>query len=65
MYFICFLFSFTSWTHEVLSSATGDFMDHFRLLGAVEALAAIFKVPFSFSPRLIHLVVVFFFFFFG
>ncbi|KAH7863931.1 hypothetical protein Vadar_023696 [Vaccinium darrowii] len=35
--------SFTSWTHEVLSSATGDFMDHFRLLGAVEALAAIFK----------------------
>ncbi|KAG5538591.1 hypothetical protein RHGRI_019238 [Rhododendron griersonianum] len=36
--------SFTSWTHEVLSSVTDDVMDHFRLLGAVDALAAIFKV---------------------
>lgn len=35
--------SFTSWTHEVLSSVTDDVMDHFRLLGAVDALAAIFK----------------------
>ncbi|XP_052192957.1 tubulin-folding cofactor D [Diospyros lotus] len=36
--------SFIDWTHKVLSSVTEDVMDHFRLLGAVEALAAIFKV---------------------
>ncbi|XP_010259036.1 PREDICTED: tubulin-folding cofactor D [Nelumbo nucifera] len=36
--------SFIEWTHEILSSATNDVMDHFRLLGVVEALAAIFKV---------------------
>ncbi|XAR54139.1 hypothetical protein NMG60_11029152 [Bertholletia excelsa] len=35
--------SFTEWTHEVLSSSIGDVMDHFKLLGAVETLAAIFK----------------------
>ncbi|KAL7238660.1 hypothetical protein ACSBR2_004702 [Camellia fascicularis] len=35
--------SFTEWTHEVLSSITHNVMDHFRLLGAVEALASIFK----------------------
>ncbi|GMN43144.1 hypothetical protein TIFTF001_012341 [Ficus carica] len=35
--------SFVDWTHEVLSSTTDDTMSHFRLLGAVEALAAIFK----------------------
>ncbi|KAK6918554.1 Tubulin-specific chaperone D, C-terminal [Dillenia turbinata] len=35
--------SFIEWTREVLASRTGDVMDHFRLLGAVEALAAIFK----------------------
>ncbi|XP_028105793.1 tubulin-folding cofactor D [Camellia sinensis] len=35
--------SFTEWTHEVLSSITDNVMDHFRLLGAVEALASIFK----------------------
>ncbi|XP_071718069.1 tubulin-folding cofactor D [Rutidosis leptorrhynchoides] len=35
--------SFIEWTHEVLSSATEDIIHHFRLLGAVESLAAIFK----------------------
>ncbi|PWA61400.1 ARM repeat superfamily protein [Artemisia annua] len=35
--------SFIDWTHEVLSSATEDVINHFRLLGAVESLAAIFK----------------------
>ncbi|XP_068669774.1 tubulin-folding cofactor D-like [Aristolochia californica] len=36
--------SFIEWTHEVLSSVTDDVVDHFRLLGVVEALAAIYKV---------------------
>lgn len=40
------LFSFIEWTHEVLSSATEDIMHHFKLLGTVESLAAIFKVCF-------------------
>lgn len=35
--------SFIEWTHEVLSSGKDDFSSHFQLLGAVEALAAIFK----------------------
>ncbi|KAF4384712.1 hypothetical protein F8388_004019 [Cannabis sativa] len=35
--------SFVDWTHEVLSSVVDDAMDHFRLLGVVEALTAIFK----------------------
>lgn len=35
--------SFIEWTHEVLSSATEDVIHHFRLLGAVESIAAIFK----------------------
>ncbi|KAG9452420.1 hypothetical protein H6P81_005324 [Aristolochia fimbriata] len=35
--------SFIEWTHEVLSSVTDDLVDHFRLLGVVEALAAIYK----------------------
>ncbi|KAK9274057.1 hypothetical protein L1049_018871 [Liquidambar formosana] len=35
--------SFVEWTHEVLSSVMDDVMNQFRLLGAVEALAAIFK----------------------
>ncbi|KAK1394025.1 Tubulin-folding cofactor D [Heracleum sosnowskyi] len=35
--------SFIGWTHDVLSSVTGDALHHFQLLGAVEALAAIFK----------------------
>ncbi|XP_021756292.1 tubulin-folding cofactor D-like [Chenopodium quinoa] len=35
--------SFTEWTHEVLSLSSDNVMDHFRLLGAVEALAAVLK----------------------
>ncbi|KAL6129252.1 hypothetical protein ACLB2K_072605 [Fragaria x ananassa] len=35
--------SFVEWTHEVLYSLTDDVMNHFRLLGALESLAAIFK----------------------
>ncbi|XP_015869592.3 tubulin-folding cofactor D isoform X1 [Ziziphus jujuba] len=35
--------SFVEWTNEVLSSVTDDVMNHFRVLGAAEALAAIFK----------------------
>nr|XP_027106476.1 tubulin-folding cofactor D-like [Coffea arabica] len=46
--------SFTNWTHEVLSSQTNDVTDHFRLLGAGEALAAIFKTG---SPKLLLEVV--------
>ncbi|KAH7659511.1 Tubulin-specific chaperone D C-terminal protein [Dioscorea alata] len=36
--------SFTGWAHEVLVSIADDDVDHFRLLGVVEALASIFKV---------------------
>nr|XP_010919466.1 tubulin-folding cofactor D isoform X3 [Elaeis guineensis] len=36
--------NFTEWAHEVLLSVTDDVVDHFRLLGVVEALASIFKV---------------------
>ncbi|CAI9103662.1 OLC1v1002186C2 [Oldenlandia corymbosa var. corymbosa] len=46
--------SFTDWTHEVLSSKSNDIVDHFRLLGATESLAAIFKTG---SPRLLVNVV--------
>lgn len=46
--------SFTNWAHEVLSSQTNDVTDHFRLLGAGEALAAIFKTG---SPKLLLEVV--------
>ncbi|XP_057805540.1 tubulin-folding cofactor D [Salvia miltiorrhiza] len=35
--------SFIDWAHETLSSVEDNVIDHFRLLGAVEALAAIFK----------------------
>ncbi|RDX82306.1 Tubulin-folding cofactor D, partial [Mucuna pruriens] len=35
--------SFVEWTHTVMSSVTEDILHHFQLLGAVEALAAIFK----------------------
>ncbi|KAJ0113303.1 hypothetical protein Patl1_00240 [Pistacia atlantica] len=38
--------SFVEWTHEVLSSDTDYVMSHFRLLGVLEALAAVFKVRF-------------------
>ncbi|KAM7261245.1 hypothetical protein ACFE04_026720 [Oxalis oulophora] len=34
---------FIEWTHEILSSDKDDALNHFRVLGAVEALAAIFK----------------------
>ncbi|CAH2063338.1 unnamed protein product [Thlaspi arvense] len=35
--------SFVEWTHEVLSSKEDSVLNHFRLLGVMEALAAIFK----------------------
>lgn len=35
--------SFIDWSHEILSSTEDTMRDHFRILGAVEALAAIFK----------------------
>ncbi|XP_043695428.1 tubulin-folding cofactor D [Telopea speciosissima] len=35
--------SFIEWAHGILSSVTDDTVDHFRLLGVVGALAAIFK----------------------
>ncbi|CAL9204387.1 unnamed protein product [Musa hybrid cultivar] len=35
---------FTEWAHEVLLSVTEDVVDHFKLLGFVEALSSIFKV---------------------
>lgn len=41
---ILLLFSFVEWAHKVSSSISDDVMNHFQLLGAVEALAAIFKV---------------------
>ncbi|GAB2210552.1 hypothetical protein Droror1_Dr00015820 [Drosera rotundifolia] len=37
------LASFVQWTQEILSSSPENLVDHFRLLGAVETLAAIFK----------------------
>ncbi|PIN05322.1 Beta-tubulin folding cofactor D [Handroanthus impetiginosus] len=36
--------SFIDWAHQILSSMEDSVIDHFRLLGAVEALAAIFKI---------------------
>ncbi|XP_047981355.1 tubulin-folding cofactor D isoform X1 [Salvia hispanica] len=36
--------SFIDWAHETLSSVEDSVIDHFRLLGVVEALAAIFKI---------------------
>ncbi|KAK9742802.1 hypothetical protein RND81_03G198300 [Saponaria officinalis] len=35
--------SFIEWTHEISSSRSDNVLDQFRLLGVVEALAAIFK----------------------
>ncbi|GAA0175136.1 chaperone [Lithospermum erythrorhizon] len=46
--------SFIDWTHEILSSMAGDYMNHFQLLGATEALAALFKTG---SPKLLVEVV--------
>uniref|UniRef100_A0A1J3H4V5 Tubulin-folding cofactor D n=1 Tax=Noccaea caerulescens TaxID=107243 RepID=A0A1J3H4V5_NOCCA len=42
--------SFVEWTHEVLSSKEDSVVNHFRLLGVMEALAAIFKTA---SPKLL------------
>ncbi|KAM1139494.1 hypothetical protein FF1_039637 [Malus domestica] len=39
--------SFVEWTHEVLSSLTDDSINHFRLLGATEVPAAIFRSDFQ------------------
>lgn len=48
--FIYFRFSFTGWAHnDVLSQDKEAVLDHFRLLGVVEALAAIFKVIFCYA----------------
>ncbi|KAL3615585.1 hypothetical protein CASFOL_041246 [Castilleja foliolosa] len=35
---------FIDWDHDILSSVDDNVIDHFRLLGVVEALAAIFKI---------------------
>ncbi|KAI5401634.1 tubulin-folding cofactor D isoform X1 [Lathyrus oleraceus] len=35
--------SFVEWTHEVMTSVTSDVLQHFEVLGTIEALAAIFK----------------------
>ncbi|PHU04306.1 Tubulin-folding cofactor D [Capsicum chinense] len=35
--------SFVDWTHEVMSCLSNDVVNHFQLLGAVEALGAVFK----------------------
>jgi hypothetical protein len=32
------------WAHKILLSVTDDFVDQFRSIGIVEALASIFKV---------------------
>ncbi|KAL9142098.1 hypothetical protein ABFS82_14G146900 [Erythranthe guttata] len=36
--------SFIDWTHKILSSVEDNVIEHFRLLGVIEALAAIFKI---------------------
>ncbi|KAL6557242.1 hypothetical protein OROMI_017592 [Orobanche minor] len=35
---------FINWAHEIISSVEDNVIDHFRLLGVIEALAAIFKI---------------------
>nr|XP_009782677.1 PREDICTED: tubulin-folding cofactor D isoform X2 [Nicotiana sylvestris] len=35
--------SFVDWTHEVMTCLSNEVVNHFQLLGAVEALSAIFK----------------------
>lgn len=37
-------FSFMEWAQRILLSVTDDFVDQFRSIGIVEALASIFKV---------------------
>ncbi|KAJ8565468.1 hypothetical protein K7X08_008044 [Anisodus acutangulus] len=46
--------SFVDWTHEVMSSLSNDVVNHFQLLGAVEALVAIFK---NGSPKVLLSVI--------
>ncbi|XP_009628692.1 tubulin-folding cofactor D isoform X2 [Nicotiana tomentosiformis] len=46
--------SFVDWTHEVMTCLSNDVVNHFRLLGAVEALSAIFK---NGSPKVLLSVV--------
>ncbi|CAN4125852.1 unnamed protein product [Withania somnifera] len=46
--------SFVGWTHEVMSCLSNDVVNHFQLLGAVEALGAIFK---NGSPKLLLSVI--------
>lgn len=51
---ITLFFSFVDWTHEVMSCMSNDVVNHFQLLGAVEALGAMFKVhSFSLCPTLV------------
>jgi hypothetical protein len=37
-------FSFMEWAQRILLSVTDDFVDQFRSIGIVEALASIFKI---------------------
>ncbi|XP_059312914.1 tubulin-folding cofactor D [Lycium ferocissimum] len=46
--------SFVDWTHEVMSCLSNDVVNHFQLLGAVEALVAIFK---NGSPKVLLSVI--------
>lgn len=46
--------SFVDWTHEVMSCLSNDVVNHFQLLGAVEALGAIFK---NGSPKVLLSVI--------
>ncbi|XP_015055533.1 tubulin-folding cofactor D [Solanum pennellii] len=46
--------SFVDWTHEVMSCMSNDVVNHFQLLGAVEALGAMFK---NGSPKVLLSVV--------
>ncbi|EPS73351.1 hypothetical protein M569_01400, partial [Genlisea aurea] len=46
--------SFIDWTHQILSSMEYNVVDHFRMLGVVEALAAVFKIG---SPSILMNVV--------
>ncbi|PHT59125.1 Tubulin-folding cofactor D [Capsicum baccatum] len=46
--------SFVDWTHEVMSCLSNDVVNHFQLLGAVEALGAVFK---NGSPKVLLSVI--------
>ncbi|VAH17220.1 unnamed protein product [Triticum turgidum subsp. durum] len=43
--------SFMEWAHKILLSVTDDFVDQFRSIGIVEALASIFKIG---NRRVLH-----------